>query len=276
MTTENSAGDIGAAFKAVFAASRPEPVEVVTTTVAPGPAQAEQAGTPAPADSQASEAQPSDELTALRAERDAAIAEREETRKKASESISWARSLTLRKSTEADQARQLLTQAQKTGELDKESLERFLATGTLPAQSANPYGQPAPDERMMLDASQFVFDYGLSEKQAESFTTWLGSAASTMTDRDFVAGDHYSTLRHGYERYRQATTKPDPVIAQAAASVARTQREVARAAANPPSKVMPADKPTPQDPMKMTADERLKSGMVDQWFKELNAEWTSR
>lgn len=269
---EDSGQATADAFRAVFAEAR------TASTLAPEPgpvapqAAVEQAGTPAPTPTQAAAvAEPSDELAQLRADLAAAQATAEEYRRKGAESIDWARKGFFRKSDEAARATGLLKKAAETGELDADELAAFLASGGVaqpqPGFMAQP--QPAADERMILDASQFVFDYGLSEKAATDYLNWLnGDGRTHLTERD-LEGSHYAQLRHGYEKYRAATAVPDPALTAAAQTVARTQREIARGAAAAPSRVMPTPEPTPPDYSKMSVKEREDSGLIDQAFREL-------
>lgn len=255
--TEDS---LAAAFKAL-ATGATEPVAAPPAATEPA------ASTETPA---IAEPAPSDELTALRAELDS-------TRRNASQSIDWGRKGYLRASNEATTAKRLLKQALENPEgVSKEEVARFL--GGSPAQpeaSQNPWSQaPAvPDERLQMDASQFILDYGLSEKQVGEFTAWMNSPTgqSAVKPRDVVEGDYYSTFRHSWERYKE-TVAPDPKVL---ASVARTQREVAKAS-GAPSRIMPTPEPEPApDPMKLTVQQRIDNGTVDGWFKQLNQEWAN-
>lgn len=275
---------VAGAFKTLFNQTREslgeptipsEPVaEQVVAPVETAPDPAAQAPSVA-----STEPEPPDELTQMRAE----LAS---TRSKASESIEWGRKGFLRKSNEADTAKRFLRQALENPEgVSKEEVARFLSGEAGPPAQAPPY-QPAytqaappvaPDERMMMDTSQFLFDYGLSETQAKGYMEWIGGPANTLTERDIVPGDHYSTLRHGYERYKESTSRPDPVMVQAAASVARTQREVARSAGGNPARTLPTPEPVAKDPMRdMTVQERVDSGFIEAQFKALAQEWGNR
>lgn len=205
----------------------------------------------------------SPELIAMRQELEA-------TRRKASESIDWGRKGYLRKSNELEQAKGLLKRAMSEGGLSKEEAEAFLAGQVAENRDASTgqFVAQQPDERQMMDASQFVFDYGLSEKQVNEFTAWLASEKSTVTQRDIVANDHYSTLRHSYEKYR-GSLEPSPLIAKAAATVARTQREVAKAAGNSPGVSLPTPVAPKEDPSKLKPGEQRDRGYVDAWMNKI-------
>lgn len=248
----------------------PEPV-----AEAPQPVAEQVADTAAPAESQAEE---SPELAQLRAELAAERAEKQALTQRSADSIDWARKGFLRKSDEAARAKALLSKAATSGELDKAELERFLASAAETSQPAIP--QQSEQELMAIDASRFAFRYGLGEKQIADFSGWIASpdAQKLITEDDTVTGNHFQTLRNYYERYREATSKPDPVVAQAAGTIARVQREVARAAASPPSRIMPTEAPSSNDsdPMKLTVQERIDRGIVDGWFKQLTSEWGSK
>ena len=275
-TTENSAG-LAEAFQAVFASAKgpdpvQEPVAVAAVAVSPQPQVAEQvveqSATPAevpPAESP--------ELTQLRADLEAARTERDSMARRSAESIDWARKGFLRKSSEAARAREILSRAATSGELDKAELERFLASGSGELQPTAP--QQSEQELMAIDASKFAFRYGLTEKGIADFSGWIGSpAAQTLiSEDDTVNGNYYQTLRNYYERYREATSRPDPAVAQAAGTIARVQKEVARAAAAPPSRVMPTEAPEAIDPMKMTVQEREDSGLIQKLFSDLTKEY---
>ena len=273
--TENSAPafDLAEAVRQLANPGASEPV--VEATAAPAPV-AEQVGSPAPAESQAA-VEESPELTQLRAELEAARTERDSMARRSAESIDWARKGFLRKSDEAARAKALLSRAATSGELDKAELERFLASAADPQPTAP---QQSEQELMAIDASRFAFRYGLSEKGIQEFSSWIASptAQSAIAEDDTVAGNYYQTLRNYYERYREATSRPDPAVAQAAGTIARVQREVARAAASPPSRIMPTDAPQApaEDPMKLSAQERVDRGIVDGWFKQYSQEWMSK
>ena len=256
---------------AVGASPEPEPVAPVGTP-------AEQAADPAPAAPASTDTQESPELVQLRAELAAVREEKETLSRRSADSIDWARKGFLRKSTEAAKARELLSKAATSGELDKAELERFLASGAAESQPIAP--QQSEQELMAIDASRFAFRYGLSEKQIADFSGWIASAPaqSAITEDDTVGGNYYQTLRNYYERYREATSKPDPAVAQAAGTIARVQKEVARAAAAPPSRIMPTENPQlpAEDPMKLTAQERVDRGIVDGWFKQYAQEWMNK
>jgi hypothetical protein len=277
-TPEHSASpafDLAEAVRQLAGANGPaEPDAVVATTSGPP---VEQAVEESPAPTDAAPTPDSQELAQLRAELAAAREEKEILSRRSADSIDWARKGFLRKSTEAARATELLRKAATSGELDKAELERFLASGTAEAQPTVP--QQSEQELMAIDASRFAFRYGLSEKQIGEFSGWIAGpdAQKLITEDDTVNGNYYQTLRNYYERYREATSKPDPAVAQAAGAIARVQKEVARAAASPPSRIMPTEAPqAKEDPMKLTAQERVDRGIVDGWFKQYAQEWMNR
>ena len=221
----------------------------------------------------------SQELVALRQEFEAKLQEAEARESRAANSLNWARQGFLRKSDEAARAKEILRKAATAGELDKEELERFLAAsgpGIQPqAPVAQPYQsvyqpaplQPEPDERLVHDTNQFLADYRMGEKDASEFTKWIGSGPANVTDRDNVPGNHYATLRLLHERWQESKGTA-PVVAQAAASLARTQREVAKAAGSQVGRTAPPPAPAPTDMSKLSVEDRVKQGLVAEWWKQ--------
>ena len=286
---EYSGEALAGAFATLMGGAKPsEPsLSLAAPPVAPEaepapPVATDQSGEPgeAPAQQESVGAE-SQELVALRQDFEAKLQEAEQREARAANSLNWARQGFLRKSDEAAKAKELLRKAAAAGELDKEELERFLASGPsaqpqggIP-QAPQPYQsvyqpapyQPEPDERLVHDTNQFLADYRMGEKDASDFTKWIGSGPTNVTDRDNVPGNHYATLRLLHERWQEAKGA-DPVVAQAAASLARTQREVAKAAGSQVGRTAPPPTPPPTDVSKLSVEDRVKQGLVAEWWKQ--------
>jgi hypothetical protein len=184
-------------------------------------------------------------LTTRLAERDAEVARYQErllaVNDRNRQSLDTLNQRALRKATQIDRARQVLEKALSAEGVDKTEAERLLAeirSGYNPG-SANyapppvaeqPIAAAETDERA-VDGNQWLNERGLTQAESDSLGTYIRNAQLTPREQRLAAQDIYSFLSLVEPRWRAAAaTEPKTDAAKAVATVARVQKQAAKAA----------------------------------------------
>ena len=154
----------------------------------------------------------------------------------------------------------MLKQIAEGKEVERAEVERLLAQ---PAQEPAkpgffPVAQPvAPqDENLALEAEQFVMDYRLSDAKADAFKSWMQDPKSGLSEKDVVPGSLYHTLVLAWNKYEKASTTPNPATVQAVKTLARVQKDAARAAGGITSRARPSPtQESEEDLMKLARED---------------------
>jgi len=200
--------------------------------------------------------------------------ELESVRSKATESIRWGRDGYLKKSNELEEARALLKRAVENPDgVDKAEVERFLA-GAAKGQDTStrpflPLAAPRLSDAHAFDIQEFLVESKMGPDKQQEFTQWFQQAAQTgkIPERELASDNVYLILSNAYRRFvSEQDTKPE--VAKAIKSLAKTQKDIAKAAGAAPAKSTPARAPEPpQDFSKMSAKDKRDKGYVDDWLK---------
>ena len=233
-----------------------EPEEVAETeTVESKSDTAEAAAPPDKTDS----VEDSEDVKALKLRLTEVEKERDSNAERASKGLEWSRSLALRKSSEADRYKGLLKQIAEGKEVERAEVERLLAQ---PAQEPAkpgffPVAQPAApqDENLALEAEQFVMDYRLTDAKADAFKAWMGDPKSGLSEKDVVPGSLYHTLVLAWNKYEKASTTPNSATVRAVKTLARVQKDAARAAGGITSRARPSPTQEPEEDLMKLARE---------------------
>lgn len=288
---EPSVDQVEGAFRDFFKIPPPqgEPAPAPVAQPAPEPAKeeppAEAASTDATPEAQEekpAEAPETEDVASLRQKMQQLEQERDRYANQARNGLDWARNLALKKSSETERYKSVIKRLKDGEQMSPEDLDRLLGqTEPIPPawQPANPLAvamQPvAPqDEMVALETQQFLMDQRLDEKTAADFHKFLLDPASPISARSLVQGNTYATLKLTYDDYKAAKAQEATQTAAAVKTIAKAQREGAKAAATMAARSSPTPTPPPARKFEdLTADEMRNSGAVDRALKELAGQY---
>ena len=253
----------------------PEPVKDTEDKPAEQAAEAPAETEPAPVTKEVA-TEPTDDMDSLKARLAEQGKEIEEIRAKASRSVQWGRDGYLKKATELERYKGVIDRFRKGEQMTVDELDKLIGSGQAVAPSQAQQESATPNETAMADADMFAIDNGLHGERGKKFEEFMNDAAKNLTQDQLnrlaalnsVPNNTYAVLQYAYSAFQGKQAVATDAAVKATKQLQKVQKETMRAAGAAAGRARPAppaEKPT--DFSKMTPDERLKGGHVDQWLK---------